>query len=234
MGRVKKDNMVTIDPSPTGTALTYYVGRTMVDFRFTTEVKKWAKLYKEEAILIPNVKKGDENARMERLAIVEFEVQKFLNVWGPSYIGIEDYIWHTHGKGGGVIQVSELGGVIRLLLFNMGYRLRTYEPMSVKIARTGMGNADKEDMMEVAREELAGTEMGDYLERLPGKYFENIADSMAVAELLDWELRLRRGLTTTREMPKRIVRVVNRVTKAVPDCLLDRPFVARNYELREV
>lgn len=228
MRKVNKEATIAIDPSPNGTAALHFIGKRLVDYRFTTQVKKRAKKHGEHAILIPDVKQGDENARMERLAIVRDAIIDFVQTRRGVYcVGIEDYVWNVHGQAGGIIQLTELGGILRLNLWERGYRIRTYEPMSVKIGWTGSGSADKKEMMELARIRLKGTDLEESLTSLPVKEFENVADAIAIGDLLRWELRFRQGKVTLDRMPERVVRIMNRITKAVPVCLIDRPFMER-------
>lgn len=224
-----KDGTISIDPSPNGTAALHFIGKRLVDYRFTTKVKKRAKKYGHHAILIPKVEKGDENARMERLAIVRDAILDFIETRrGITCVAIEDYVWSVPAsKPGGVIQVAELGGLLRLNLWERGYRIRTYEPMAVKIGWTGSGSADKNDMMELARVRLDGHEFENDLISLPVSEFENVADAIAIGDLLRWELLLRQGKVMLDKMPKRVVRVMNRITQAVPVCMIDRPFMHR-------
>ena len=227
MKPLRKNRIISIDPSPNGTAVTYYVGNHLVDYIFSTDAIKRAKKYGKHAILIPEVTQGDENARMERLTVVKGRVLEFIDQYRVDAIAIEDYIWNTHGQSGGIIQLTELGGVLRLELWERDYRIRTVEPMGVKISWTGSGNAKKKEMMDLAREALIGSTYEKELCKLPQKEFNNVADAIALASLLNYELDMRRGLTLLRDMPERVRRVMQRTTKAVPDCMIDRPFMDR-------
>lgn len=228
MKKTRKDKTITIDPSPNGTAVVCHIGSRLVDYLFTTKTKKRADKYGDHAILIPKVEQGDENARMERLLIVRDAVIEFVEGCGQIHcIGIEDYIWNIHGQAGGIIQLTELGGIIRLALWERGYKIRTHEPMGVKIGWTGRGDAKKKEMMAVARKALKGQRFEKELTALPQTEFENVADAIAIQSLIRWELRFRKGLVVLSGMPERIIRIMQRTTNAVPVCLIDRPFMEK-------
>lgn len=218
---------LSIDPSPTGTAVVAWEDGKPVQFYFCTETKGGAKRGGERALLLDKVKHGDENGRIARLALQRELVRSCLCTFAPSYVGFEDYVWGMGGKGGGVYQIGELGGILRLMLYNSGTRTRTYNPGTVKLAWTSDGAADKDAM--VARAELYLTDLGspilDPFLKLPVADRENVADAVAVGFLLGMELEYRKGSFLLREQPEHIIRVFNRVTPESPICLVDRPFL---------
>jgi Holliday junction resolvasome RuvABC endonuclease subunit len=231
MELVKKDKKIyslAIDPSPNNTSGVLYHGNELINYFFVSTVKKHLKEYGARCWQIPKVQRHDEIARLERIQVIERMV--LANTMPVEYIGIEDYGWISGGKSAGVYQVGEVGGVLRLGIYrDGGIKLRTYDPMSVKLARTGDGHASKEEMMKVAREELAdyNTDFYNKLKEMPDKIFEHIADAMAVSFLLRLELKVRRGEVTISDLEPHLVRVFNRVTKGMPMCILDRPFIQR-------
>lgn len=238
MRKILKGSIIAIDPSPTGTAIVHYRGEELRDYWFATKVKKWAKKYEGHAILIPDVKRGQHNERMERLDTVMTLIKNILRRVYPEIIGMEDYVWHAQkgGKGGenktgGLYQIAELGGLLRLHIWK-NYSGRLYDPMSVKLSRMGNGHAKKAEMVAVAYQELEDNEsrFTKELRALPQKYMENIADAMAVAELLRYELALRSGEISLGKLPKNIIRVMARTTKAQSECLIDQPWLSRKHQ----
>jgi Holliday junction resolvasome RuvABC endonuclease subunit len=220
--------MVGIDPSPRGTALVALNGKTPIDVLFFTEVMSAAKKY-SFAILIPKVERNDENSRMERLQVQRDGCKKFVKKHNPNYIAYEDYILESSG---GVYQIAELGGVLRLWLWERGFKIRTYQPGSVKLAWAGKGDANKDEMIGRAYKYLEQNPSGlnDELLKMPKKYFEGIADALANVRLLSYELKFRAGKIQLSEMPENIVRVFNRVTQFMPMCLIDRPWLEVDHE----
>jgi len=248
--KLKKKNqqvIFAIDPSPNGTACVKYVGDTLVDFIFFSKLKKWEKMFPGRAFRTQAVKIGDEQGRIERTLAVKSAIYDFVGYWVESdtedvYIGLEDYVWGSGKNSGGLYQMGELGGQLRITL-GMLAPLRTYDPVTVKLARCGKGTAGKEEMMVKALEELEETDSPvimqlndlvtekDLVPPPPGKKksgygpFADVADAMGVAYVLRKELAFRRGEFQLSDEPEHIVRVFNRVTKAQPNCLIDRPFM---------
>lgn len=239
MRKILKGSMIAIDPSPTGTAIVHYRGDELRNYWFATKVKKWAtKKYEEHAILIPDVKRGQDNERMQRLDNVFTLVKTICRSVYPEIIGMEDYVWHApaggeggQNKTGGLYQMAELGGLLRLHIWK-NYKGRLYDPMSVKLSRMGNGHAKKAEMIAVAYNELlvSGSSFERELRRLPQKYMENIADAMAVAELLRYELSLRNGEVSLGQLPKNIIRVMNRTTKTKKECLIDQQWLSHKHQ----
>ncbi len=226
-------NILGIDLSPRGTAVTHFKDDVLDGFWFSTEVKKNAK--SKRALLLDRVKRGEEVERIERVDIVErwiFEdIIDGCELQGNEieYCCLEDYVWNVPpGKSGGTYQTGELGGVVRLRLLRSEIQTRTFEPASVKLFWAGNGKADKEEMVQVATEA-----MQEQPERfphakeilaLPDVCLEGVCDAMALGEMLIVELKVIDGLISIPSLPKHQIRIFNRVTKAVPFCLVDRPF----------
>jgi len=69
----------------------------------------------------------------------------------PDLVAIEGYTLEVPGKRALVI-LGELGGVLRLRLFELGIRYIEVSPTSVKRHATGNGRADKQRMIDRAHE----------------------------------------------------------------------------------
>lgn len=226
-------NILTIDLSPKGTAIAHFRDDVLDGFWFTTEVKKQAK--SSRALLLDKVKRGEEVERIERVDIVErwiFEdIIEGCELQGNEieYCCLEDYVWNAPpGKSGGVIQTAELGGVIRLRLLRSEIQTRTFEPLSVKLFWAGNGKADKREMIQVAKEVMAEQPErfphAKEILALPDSCLEGVCDALALGEMLITELKVIAGLVSISDLPRHQIRIFNRVTKAVPFCLVDRPF----------
>jgi Holliday junction resolvasome RuvABC endonuclease subunit len=192
---------------------------------FFTETKSIADKY-EKAVLVPKVSRMDENARMERIVIQDDHITATMKKWCPVAIGYEDYTFGS-GKGAGVIQIAELGGVLRLMLWEAGYKIRTHGPTSVKLAWTGHGNAKKKAMIDRAKAyfDKHGCAFRYDFDKLSQLYQEAISDALAVANLVRYEVAFREGKIKLNRMPEHMVRVFNRVTQARPVCLIDRDWM---------
>jgi len=224
----KQNRIFAIDPSPNGTGFALIESGLLVDYRFCTQAKGPAKK-NERAILVPKVKLADESGRMERLHIVDSTMVHLCRLWQPSMVAMEDYTFGGGNKSGGTLQIGELGGVLRLHLWKMGYQTRTYHPGSVKLFWTGRGDAEKKDMIAQAMIVLdrTGCLLLSEFKKLAMLYQEAISDALAIGLLLVKELSFRRGEWLLNGAPEGIVRVFNRVTDSMPVCLIDRLFMER-------
>ena len=88
----------------------------------------------------------------ERLAYIRDEVRKAVFRYVPEVVAIEGY---AYARANQAHQIGELGGVVRLLLHDMGIDTLIVPPASIKKWATGKGNADKDTMLEVAIREFA-------------------------------------------------------------------------------
>lgn len=239
MGGTSEKLVFGVDPSPSGTAIVALrkgvrsvAEPDFVDFWFCTETKKTKKSFSARALWLSKVKRGDEAARLGRMWNVFVWFLRLLRQHKPDYVAMEDYVWNPMMKGKegkksvsqSTIQVSEIGGALRLAAMQARCPLRTYEPSTVKLTWTGKGNAKKEEMTAKAVEYLRGRDRGQTKD-LPRKEMEDVADALAVGWLFCQELMVRAGTIMVRDLPPHLVRVFNRVTKATPDCLLDRSYV---------
>lgn len=84
---------------------------------------------------------------VERLAEIRDAVKDLTLSISPDVVAIEGY---AYARANQAHQMGELGGVIRLLLYDMGIKYREVPPASLKKWATGRGNADKETMLETA------------------------------------------------------------------------------------
>lgn len=226
--KVEPVSIAGLDASPRGTAMIQLLGAKCVDYWYATETASVARKDRR-ALLVPKVTRMDESTRMERVWIQREKVSETLQLWEPRFVGYEDYTFGST-KGAGVVQISELGGVLRLLLWEQGYKVRTHDPKSVKLAWTGRGDAKKEAMIKRAEAyfDKHGFDHRKEFDKLATLYKEGVSDALAVANLVRYEVAFRKGQITTKRMPESMVRVFNRVTQARPVCLIDRDWMWRD------
>ena len=107
-----------------------------------------------------------------------------LNFWGnyiydvitelePDLVAIEDY---AYAAGQGAHQLGELGGLLRLTLWNYLLPFKVYAPGTIKKHATGKGNASKAQMLEASG--------GQFKQWSPGKkltYQEDLVDAYFAA-----------------------------------------------------
>lgn len=86
-----------------------------------------------------------------RLAFIDEYAEKVLSDCDPesTLIAIEGYSYRSPGNRGA--QIGELGGVIRLLFFQLGFEFVVLAPKALKKFAAGNGNADKKMMIASAK-----------------------------------------------------------------------------------
>ena len=95
-------------------------------------------------ILHQEVFKTDKMRGMQRLFFIKTRILQKLKEHNVSKIALEGYSFSS--KGAAVVSLGELGGVIRMSLFENKYDYLDCPPTSLKAYTTGKGNADKDKM----------------------------------------------------------------------------------------
>lgn len=200
----------------------------MTNFQYVTDLAGSAKQSKRGTRLPGDFAKvKDPNERnLRRLVWWEHFLDKqVLMPMKPDYIGVEDYALDArqgHMKG-------ELGGIARILCWFRGIPLRLHDPISVKMFATHDGTAQK-DLVEKAVLDRWGVDFGS-LNHVGAKgktnhqTSEDLADAYTIAQLVWYEVQLRRGSLTLDALHEKEVRVFNRITKTYPVNLLDRDWI---------
>lgn len=225
--------ILAVDPSPTCTCSVVRDGERIVAWYYTTFTKKWA--IPPHGIYVPRVKRADESGRLARVQALRTHFKQLVKRHRPLYVALEDYVWGSQGKGGGIIQMSEVGGVLRMLMRGMAAQCKTYDPATVHLFWTGKtqvrGDVTIKDlMMDQTLLFLAGRVCVDgsyltdlYEEKASRKYFEGVSDALAISELFRTEIAIRNGELKTGDLPDEQQRAFMRETKNVGS-ILDVPF----------
>ena len=82
---------------------------------------------------------------MERLSHIKKNIEYIIKTKNINIVGIEDYSYGS--KGQAIINLGELGGVIRLYLYEHKIKFKTIAPTTIKKFITNKGNAKKELML---------------------------------------------------------------------------------------
>lgn len=121
-----------------------------------------------DKILFIDTLKIKKEKGVERLSLIKERITSILNKYQPDTINIEGYSFGSRGRA--IFNIGELGGVVRLLLYENGYKFNEISPKTLKKQFTGNGNADKESMLKRANE-VSGVVIEDH----------NQADAFALA-----------------------------------------------------
>jgi Holliday junction resolvasome RuvABC endonuclease subunit len=171
----------------------------------------------------PDRKKQPDRHRaaMERLAFMEGVFASWLS-HSPDFVGIEHY---AMGQSTNAYHIGELGGVARMLCWSAGVPFRLHGPGVVKMFVAHDGSCQK-DEVERAVEERWGFGFSTYnANKEKRQTSEDLADAFGVAQMVWAEVRFRRGDLQLSELHPKEVQVFNRITKAMPLCLIDREWI---------
>jgi len=139
-----------------------------------------------------------------------------------EYVALEDYAFASVGMQYGI---GENTGFLKCCLYKNGIKIRKYEPTTIKMFFTGVGNAKKDVMMNTYKEDYKNVlELPDKIINTE-KPLEDISDAFAICSLLHLELKLRKGLISLKELPESKIRVFNKVRKDTNTNLLDTNFI---------
>ena len=106
----------------------------------------------------------------ERLKHLHQEINKLLEVHKPDAVGIEELFFNTNSKTAFV--VGQARGVVMLAVANKNLPLNIYTPLQVKIAVTGYGRAEKNQVALMVKTLLK-------LETIPKP--DDVTDALAIA-----------------------------------------------------
>lgn len=144
---------------------------------------------------------------------------------GNAHVALEGYAFSKRTTG--LSDIHELGGVLKGWLWSRGVPFRTYDPMSVKLAWTGNGHAEKDAMVAAALRRFPALEaLG--LKALAGVDMDaasNAADASLLAALLYEELELKHGRSRLDGIKESLRRVMIRTTKSEPEALVSRELI---------
>lgn len=217
---VERDVVVGIDQSAVGSAMVALVDGKLAEVKFYADTKAAAKAKAALGAEMPReVKAGDERGRTERLAALYALIIEFVDRIKPTHAALEDYalarLAYSHHLG-------EVGGIVRLALYDQRVFFRTYDVQAVKLFATGNGAAEKAEMVLACRDKWEGRNFLEY-----GKSDGaggNVADAYVIAQLLRMELALRRGSVRMDQLTEAERRVFLRTTKQRPTNLLTTEF----------
>lgn len=86
----------------------------------------------------------------QRLHEIAGQIAHLVRQFRPHLVVIEGYAFGTPGKLG-LVRLGELGGAIRMVLFEQGIPYVEIPPASLKLFASGSGNAPKDHVLAAAR-----------------------------------------------------------------------------------
>lgn len=85
---------------------------------------------------------------VDRLADIRTLIADLVRSTAPEVVVLEGYAFGARGRA--MFNIGELGGVVRLLLFDMGIPFVEVPPSCLKLFATGKGNSGKDAVLECA------------------------------------------------------------------------------------
>ena len=92
----------------------------------------------------------------ERLRQIGEEIEKIIKKYKPEAMGIETLFFKTNAKT--AMKVSEARGVIMYEAAKHGLKVLEYTPLQIKVAVTGYGKSDKDQVTEMVKKLIKITE----------------------------------------------------------------------------
>jgi len=224
------NRVLGVDISPNHAGFVLLSDGEPTHYRYVAERQAVAKKSKALGAYVDFSKVKDLHERgCRRVAFWWDYLQRVLVDCEPEYVGIEDY---AYGAGRNAHQIGEVGGLLRLLAWRRGVRLRLHDPSSLKMFVAHDGTADKREVAHFAKErwhDCRTFERFSY-DTPKGRHTtteEDLCEAFALAELVWLEVRLRDGRARLGDLHPKEVQVFNRVTHRWQSNLLDRDWLQR-------
>lgn len=98
---------------------------------------------------------GDASLRgVARLMFFRNAIERHIKRVSPDLVAYEGYALGFRGKSNTLFDLGELGGVLKLLILEMGVDILLVPPNNLKLFTTGKGNADKSQVSVAVGEAL--------------------------------------------------------------------------------
>lgn len=111
--------------------------------------RRGGKNYNHEVIFSECFKTSAKLDFNERLKLIGEEIKKVIKKYKPETLSIETLFLNTNQKT--VMRVAEVRGVVIYEATNAGLKVFEASPPQIKIATTGYGRANKEQIMKMVR-----------------------------------------------------------------------------------
>jgi len=95
----------------------------------------------------------------ERLKFIGEEIEKIIKKYKPEVMAIETLFFKNNQKT--AMHVSEARGVMLYVASKFGLKIKEFSPMAIKIAVTGYGNSDKDQVIFMVKKLIKIDECSD-------------------------------------------------------------------------
>ena len=105
----------------------------------------------------------------KRLVEISSDLGSIINKWNPNFAAVEKFFFYRSST---TISVVQARGVIMMTLGKYNLPIKEFPPMQIKLAVTGYGHSDKDEVLKSVMNELSITQ--------PPKP-DDAADALAIA-----------------------------------------------------
>lgn len=199
------------------------------DWRYMTSLKKYVGPH-SESVPVKQKNEDRDSFGASRRSTVASLVLGLIYEWLPQcMVNIEHYAYAARGF---THQIAEVGGIVRDGLWVNEIPYRETDPQSVQMWSGRGGNCTKLARVQEAQQRNCPVPLELWGSRKNGTGdldgpATDIADAFFLADMLRVEVLLREGKVRLDELAQYERNVINRVTKANPVGLLNRPFIYR-------
>ena len=94
-----------------------------------------------------------QSTQKEELRLLEIsnDLSSIINKWSPKYASVEKFFFYRSSRTIGVVQAR---GVIMMTLGKYNLSIQEFPPMQIKLAVTGYGHSDKDEVLKSVMHEL--------------------------------------------------------------------------------
>ena len=94
-----------------------------------------------------------QSTQKEELRLLEIsnDLTAIINQWSPDYAAVEKFFFYRSSRTIGVVQAR---GVIMMTLGKHNLSIQEFPPMQIKLAVTGYGHSDKDEVLKSVMHEL--------------------------------------------------------------------------------
>lgn len=198
----------------------------LIDYRFVTDKAVLARKNKSRATLIKTKDIKDKIAcDFYRLDFWQKYSGYILNYFQPDYLGVEGYAYkalqYAH-------QIGGVGAIFRLEAWKRQIKIRVHGPETVKLFAADKGNASKEDVIDYMSINFPESlDFEKYRHNKDTTIQEDLCDGLAIAKLVNLEIKLRTGQVEISSLPSKTIQIFNRTTKTYPVNILARDWYYR-------
>lgn len=104
---------------------------------------------KEELVFSECFKTSNKIPHNERLKLIGQEIERVIKIYKPEVLAIETLFFKNNQKT--AMYVSEARGTILYVCSVFGLKVKEFSPMAIKIAVTGYGNSDKDQVISMVK-----------------------------------------------------------------------------------